>query len=583
MNSLGKSLRPSPSYSQPKSYAGSTPPLSFNGKVVSDFPYRVTEDMDPPQPYQLEEIEHIVEQSLRGTHTKALTSVQLEHTPGASANWDDMGCKKTTTGLWAIQRMIEEEGIEKPSILIITTRAGKGTFYDWAPRILPDCMLLDAGSQSISVVKDGKIIKLPPSKLKYVPAKFDFPCIVLAHYQIFSRSTHGQFKMDAEGNPQRDEDGGAIMEDKTQTDYICTREWDFCWLDESHKIKDRNAKWTKNIDRIKAKNRHVSSGTGYINRPSEIWKPLNWLDPAAFASYWTFHDLFCDFDESDGYSREIGVKPEMRDAFRKIVRAYGPRRTIDETHPNIKKPIFVNRDVELNETQRRMYDEIKGQLYALDKKGVPIHATNVLTLLQRLRAICVATPEVVEDYYDEDLERRIQRIKLVEPSSKLDDLQNLIEELSWDEEYKAPVVVFSNFVGPLELLQARFEKANEACEKMHIEPEFPYIWLKASDNDETRYRKWHDLFPTLQYKVFMSTVQLGGESINLTPARHVVFLDRSWSPKDNSQGIGRIRRPGQEGQPVVININAINTVDRYIEEVNNIKQGWFHTIFGEDE
>jgi SNF2 family DNA or RNA helicase len=108
------------------------------------------------------------------------------------------------------------------------------------------------------------------------------------------------------------------------------------------------------------------------------------------------------------------------------------------------------------------------------------------------------------------------------------------------------------------------------------------LWLKESDNDEIRYRKWAELFPTLEYRVFMSTLQLGGESISLTDAHHVVFLDRSWSPKDNMQGIGRIRRPGQEGQPIVININARNTTDQYIQAVNELKHGWFKQIFGEE-
>jgi SNF2 family DNA or RNA helicase len=478
---------------------------------------------------------------------------------------------------------METQDIEKPQILIITSRAGKGTFYQWVPEILNGYMLLDIGTQSISVYQDGKLIKLPPSKLKHIPEKFDFPVVVLAHYQIFSKSNKGQFELDNDGNPKKDEDGRAIMLPKLQSDHVASREWDFVWLDEAHKIKEKATKWTKNIKYIKSRYRHISTGTGYINRPSEIWSPLNFIDSNAWASFWNFYELFCEIDSSDGYSREIGVKPEMKDVFRKLVRAYGPRRTLDEVMPHIKKPIFQARDVDLNPEQRRMYDEIVTLLRMLDKKGVPIHAPNVLVLLQRLRAVCVATPEVVDDYYDEVLERRVQRIKLVEPSSKLDDVMNLISELSWDDEYKAPVVIFSNFVGPLELLQKRFEKANSNCAEMGLPPEFPYIWLKASDDDESRYNKWHDLFPTMQYKVFMSTVQLGGESINLTPARHVIFLDRSWSPKDNTQGIGRIRRPGQEGQPVVININARNTVDRYIEDVNDMKQGWFWTIFGDEE
>jgi SNF2 family DNA or RNA helicase len=118
---------------------------------------------------------------------------------------------------------------------------------------------------------------------------------------------------------------------------------------------------------------------------------------------------------------------------------------------------------------------------------------------------------------------------------------------------------------------------------MGLEPEFPYLYMKQSDSDELRYEKWFKLFPTMEYRIFMSTVQLGGESIDLTPARHIIFLDRSWSPKDNMQAIGRIRRPGQTGQPVVIHVSARNTVDQYIHEVNRIKRGWFDQIFGEEE
>jgi SNF2 family DNA or RNA helicase len=106
------------------------------------------------------------------------------------------------------------------------------------------------------------------------------------------------------------------------------------------------------------------------------------------------------------------------------------------------------------------------------------------------------------------------------------------------------------------LIRDRFNKANENAMEMGFNPEYPYIWMKESHSDQERFNMWNNLFPSMEYRVFMSTLQLGGESITLTAARHVIFLDRSWSPKDNAQGIGRIRRPGQEGQPVVININA---------------------------
>ena len=80
----------------------------------------------------------------------------------------------------------------------------------------------------------------------------------------------------------------------------------------------------------------------------------------------------------------------------------------------------------------------------------------------------------------------------------------------------------------------------------------------------------------------MSTLQLGGESINLTPATYCIFLDRSWSPKDNMQGVGRVYRPGQEHAVEVIHINAVRTTDQRIEKTNEQKMGWFTEIFGAD-
>ena len=60
----------------------------------------------------------------------------------------------------------------------------------------------------------------------------------------------------------------------------------------------------------------------------------------------------------------------------------------------------------------------------------------------------------------------------------------------------------------------------------------------------------------------MSTLQLGGESINLACAQYMIFLDRDWSPKNMLQAVGRIYRPGQTGIAEIIYIDAINSIDR---------------------
>ena len=520
------------------------------------------------EPWQVVDIFHLLQYEGKGT-----------------ANWSEMGAYKTSTGLWYIDRKLREvPGLTKPAILIVSSKSGKGTFLEAIPEILPEYTLLSIETQGLSLYLNGQMLKI--KGLKYMPEEFDFPCICLAHYDIFSRSNRGKYETDNEGRPIIMPDGKVFEKPWTQADHIINREWDFMWCDEFHRMKDRDARWTVNLKKIKTRvGRHGSTGTGFINRPDEIWSLLNWLDRAKYGSYWKFREEFCEVDEWSGYGKVIGCRPEKKDEFRALVRSIGVRRTLDNVHPTIKAPIFKPHLVDLNPIQRKMYDAIKMELQALDQAGVPLFAANVLSLLIRLRQICVGTPKVIADYYDEIQDRRVQKIQLIEPSSKIDAVMEILEGLQWDEDAKEPLVVFSCFKDPLDLLKARLDKHNSYATDMGLPDDmmYKYIHLDVGDKDEVRYRKWHDDFPTMQYRVFMSTLQLGGESINLTPARHLVFLDRSWSPKDNSQGIGRIRRPGQKGEPVIIHINARNTTDQYIERVNQVKHGWFQDIFGAEK
>lgn len=496
-----------------------------------------------------------------------------------SANWSEMGCYKTSTVLWLLQHKVRD--IENPRVLIVTTKSGKGTYFEAIPEILPGWTVLNVNTRDVRIVlPTGKNVKIGTRLADEVKT----PHVVLTHYNVFARANKGELmpckhcngtgenKLFMEAKCFTCKGAKKVPKPWLQADYLTDREWDFIALDEVHRIKNRKNKWTVNIKKLKGTYKHIMTGTGFINRPDEIWSPLNFLDKKTFSSYWSFRDYYCEIDDWSGYAKVAGVKPERKDQFRSMVRDIGVRRTLTEVMPHIKEPIFVAHPVELNPTQRSMYDEIRTTLRTLDSKGEPIDSPNVLSLLHRLRQICVATPEIISDRYDEKLERRVQEIRLVEPSSKLDALMEIIEGLEWDDDNRQQLVVFSNFKDPIALAKARFDKAGVS-----------YIHMEQRDNEIVRDQKWRIEFPKKEHQVFICTLQLGSESINLTPAEYCVFLDRSWSPKDNNQGVGRIRRPGQEGQPVVININAERTVDQRIERDNIKKTGWFLDIFGDDD
>jgi SNF2 family DNA or RNA helicase len=214
-----------------------------------------------------------------------------------------------------------------------------------------------------------------------------------------------------------------------------------------------------------------------------------------------------------------------------------------------------------------MYTEIKTVLATMDQQGSTLQSPNVLSQLNRLRQISVATPHVISHDFDAKQNRMVYNIDLVEPSAKLNEVMDILSEL---DDPAQKVVVFSNFKDPLKLLKVRLDKAN-----------IGYVHMEERHSESERYRIWHDLFRQPENQVFLSTLALGGESINLSCAQYLIFLDRSWSPKDMMQAVGRVYRPGQEHACEVIYINARRTVDTYVKKKIDDKAGWFNEIFGD--
>lgn len=512
--------------------------VATNGDVSKFFvPEEITEYK--PAPFQLEDLVFLNERDW-------------------SANWSEMGCYKTTTVEWLIQKKCEDAEIKNPRILFITTKSGKGTYFQTVPSIFQGAAIFNVNAKEFKLRVNDAELPYPITEKKIPRDKPEHPLIFVAHYNLFT------------SRKQRGSDERKVS---PITQILMDTDWDFVVLDEAHRIKNRKSNWTTQIKKLKSRYKHIMTGTGFINNPAEIWSLLHFLDKKVFSSYWHFVDTFCDVWEDDaGFKHIVGVKEEHKADFRNLIYTIGVRRTKAEVFPNLPKPLFSPVEVELSPTQRRMYNELKQQLKALDQKGVPLHTPNVLSLLGRLRQVTVATPEIISDQYIEELDKRVQVIKLVEPSSKLDALMEIIEGLSWDEDRKDQAVVFSNFRDPIALAKKRFDDAG-----------ITYIHMDTKDSDEKRYQKWAIEFPKKEHQIFICTLQLGSESISLTSASTCIFLDRSWSPKDNEQGVSRVWRPGQTLPANVIHINARDTTDKRIEQANIRKIGWFNQIFGEEE
>lgn len=440
----------------------------------------------------------------------------------ATANFSEMGCYKTSTALFLL------EDLQPKKTLIVTSKTGKVTYMQTLPFILPD--------EPFHVVdntwRDWHDFRNESG-------------VFLAHYNSFTRKS---------------EVAAAIRHEK----------WDAVILDESHRIKSHTAQCSKQLWYVKSPWRHIMTGSPFTLDPSDLWSQIKFLthgNPKALPGFNAFREYFCELESvyvkgrESGFRRCVGIREDHKAELKDKIYQFAVRRTKAEVFQDLPEKVRYRIPVQLNATQRRMYEEIKRELLALDEAGTPFHAPNVVSALMRLRQITAATPQVNGKHWNEKYERWQYDISLVEPSTKLDATLDLLAESS------NQVVVFYLNTDVGKLLNARLQRAG-----------ITHANMLEKHNASTRL-SLVNAFQDGAYKVFHSTLQLGSESITLTAADTVVFVDRDWSPKNNSQGEDRVHRPGQRRPTNVVYIEADGTVDGYVKHVVSTKQGWFRELF----
>jgi SNF2 family DNA or RNA helicase len=88
-----------------------------------------------------------------------------------------------------------------------------------------------------------------------------------------------------------------------------------------------------------------------------------------------------------------------------------------------------------------------------------------------------------------------------------------------------------------------------------------------------------DLFKRGHLRVLVGTLATLGEGVDgLQVARHMIRLDRDWTPARNDQAVARLRRSGQKRAVVVHDIVAHDTIDAVVERALRVKQNVIESV-----
>lgn len=360
-------------------------------------------------------------------------------------------------------------------------------------------------------------------------------------YETLVHHVQGELKFDSRGEIPA---GFWIVnwERTHRRDTLAAMMWDAIVCDESHRMKGRDTKQSKAVRSFKGKHRFLLSGTPIKNEVTDLWAQLQFLEPDRWTSYWKFFDRYVAWKEGF-FGKEItGARNEEELRARIATTVIG--RSIDDV--DLQLPDLIRRriTVDLGKAQRKAYDQMRDEFIAeMTGNDEDVIAANWLTQVLRLKQIAGSLG--IFSSVDKD-------------SAKIDALMELIDDAPDTEKW----VVMSQFRTMTEEVRRRFEAAGIGyCVLTGQEAGAwmpgPGGWFPSKDRAQLI-----DWFQRSDKpRVFLATIQTGGEGITLTAARRLVFLDLMWTPADNQQAMKRIHRFGQTRTSFVYEILARGTVD----------------------
>ena len=322
--------------------------------------------------------------------------------------------------------------------------------------------------------------------------------------------------------------------------------WDAVVLDEGQFIKNPTSQAALVARALATRHRLVLTGTPVENRLTDLWSLFAFAQPGLLGTQAAFKRQHPETD------------PAALARLRRRVTHFLLRRTKAQAAPDLPSRTEDDLVVELEPAQRKLYDaELKrarAQLLGIETaRALDAVRFNVLASLLRLRQIC-CHPALVDPTHA-DL-----------PSAKLDALLERLDALR-DEGHQ--VLVFSQFVGMLELIRVRLAAAD-----------IGYLILTGASENRA------DLVNTFQTDrtktVFLLSLKAAGFGLNLTAASYAILYDPWWNPAAEAQAIDRTHRIGQTRPVTAYRLLAANTVEQKIRALQKEKSALAAAVVQEE-
>lgn len=328
--------------------------------------------------------------------------------------------------------------------------------------------------------------------------------------------------------------------------------FDIAIFDEAHYLKNPRAKRTQQCHQIAANRYFMLTGTPMLNQVNELWGILHLINRVKYPKYYSFQSRYCVFG---GFQDKqiIGVKNEKE--LQKDLKEVMIRRLKSEVL-DLPEVQYIIKRIDLSDEQRKLYDKVEKELEVpMADQPDPTEIENALTKFLRLKEICGTT----------------RKFTGKDDSAKLDAA---VEDAMEIIKNGHRVVVFTQFLDVQDAFASRLDAAM---------PDVPIWELNGSVPQHERQPMVKEWGTHPKAGAIVCMLQVAGVGLNMTAARHGMFLDKLWVPGLNQQAVDRLHRIGQsETQPVqILEYHMKGTIETRVEQILRTKSKLFGTIVNE--
>jgi DNA excision repair protein ERCC-6 len=344
---------------------------------------------------------------------------------------------------------------------------------------------------------------------------------------------------------------------QTYAEHLIPMDWEYCVLDEGHKIRNPNTAITIYSKELRTHNRIILSGTPMQNNLTELWSLFDFVFPMRLGTLVSFKQQFETPIKQGGYANASNLQVETAmkcaETLKDTISPYLLQRFKIDVASDLPKKSERVLFCKLTKPQRDAYEYFlnSGDMQAiLNGKRQALYGIDILRKISNHPDLVEHKTLSIKSDYNYGNPNK---------SGKMQVVKALLE--IWKKNGHK-TLLFAQHRIMLDILE-RFVRDMGGVNHLRMDGN---TLIKDRQTLVDRFNKNPDLH------VFLLTTKVGGLGVNLTGADRVIIYDPDWNPSTDVQARERAWRLGQKREVEIYRLMTAGTIEEKIYHRQIFKQ-----------